>query len=198
MASQGAKTNVQTNPCDRREPANASSLYLAIDPRPQQPASKLKNQRKEHPKQKLGAVVKSCNQFERRLHANGGIAQSKQDSTCTATAIVNHPICRRSVAATRDGDGPCRILHDKFLHRTDALGATGTGLASLPSIPIVAKSCGAVLSHRLAPAPHEQHYRLRALSTLKHDLRLSSPGGQLSVPDAVLAPLHCVDQKLRS
>jgi len=30
MASQGAKTNVQTNSCDRREPANASSLYLAI------------------------------------------------------------------------------------------------------------------------------------------------------------------------
>jgi hypothetical protein len=32
MASQGAKINVQTTPCDRREPANASSLYLAITP----------------------------------------------------------------------------------------------------------------------------------------------------------------------
>jgi hypothetical protein len=28
--SQGEKTNVQTTLCDRREPANASSLYLAI------------------------------------------------------------------------------------------------------------------------------------------------------------------------
>ncbi|MBU6464211.1 MAG: hypothetical protein KGR71_16755 [Proteobacteria bacterium] len=30
MASQGAKTNVQTNLCGRREPANDSSLYLAV------------------------------------------------------------------------------------------------------------------------------------------------------------------------
>jgi hypothetical protein len=30
MASQGAKTNVQTNPCDQREQANAGSLYLAV------------------------------------------------------------------------------------------------------------------------------------------------------------------------
>src|SRR6202012_795899 len=29
-APQGAKTNVQTTRCDQREPANASSLYLAI------------------------------------------------------------------------------------------------------------------------------------------------------------------------
>src|SRR5579863_9750222 len=34
MASQGAKINVQTTSCDRREPANASSLYLAVTPSP--------------------------------------------------------------------------------------------------------------------------------------------------------------------
>ena len=28
--AKGAKTNVQTNRCDQGEPANASSLYLAI------------------------------------------------------------------------------------------------------------------------------------------------------------------------
>jgi hypothetical protein len=29
-----AKSNVQTSPCDRREPANGSSLYLAVTPSP--------------------------------------------------------------------------------------------------------------------------------------------------------------------
>jgi hypothetical protein len=38
-----AKTNVQISLCDRRKSANASSLYLAVDPEPQQPPSKLKN-----------------------------------------------------------------------------------------------------------------------------------------------------------
>jgi hypothetical protein len=31
-AAQGAKTNVQTTLCDQKEPANASSLYLAVTP----------------------------------------------------------------------------------------------------------------------------------------------------------------------
>jgi hypothetical protein len=34
MSRKLAKTNVQTNPCDRRELANASSLYLALTPSP--------------------------------------------------------------------------------------------------------------------------------------------------------------------
>ncbi len=33
-----AKSNVQTNPCDQREPANDSSLYLAVTPSARRPA----------------------------------------------------------------------------------------------------------------------------------------------------------------
>ena len=123
-----AKSNVQTSLCDRREPANASSLYLALHPRPQQSASMLKNQRKRRPKKedrRRGEVIQ-INSSTDCILAVLCRDQSKKNNALDLRGRSNrrsHLICRRSAMAAHDDDGPCRTLHVKFLHGTDAPGA---------------------------------------------------------------------------
>ena len=58
-----AKSNVQTNPCDRREPANASSLYLAVTPSARRPARTSRRHLQMH----RGSVNASAAPAERRV-----------------------------------------------------------------------------------------------------------------------------------
>lgn len=190
-----AKSNVQTSPCDRREPANVSSLYLAVNPRLQQSAPKLKISERTILNKEARRSDEDMRQSDcisaviaRRLNREsiglglGGIFQSVVEARSSRVTMATLSAVRTSSSCTSN----------------DARASRHADRGPLIDVPIVAKSCGATRSHWLTPAPHEQHNRLRAISKFKHDLSLRSADIRPSVYDAVLAPVRYVDQRSTS
>jgi hypothetical protein len=65
-------------------------------------------------------------------------------STCTATAIIDHPICHRIAMAAYEDNRHCRTRRVEFLHTTEALGANWNAKRGPPTdVQTIAKSCGA-------------------------------------------------------
>src|SRR5262249_7442781 len=117
---------------------------------------------------------------------------------CGATPIVDQPICHRGAMAAHDDDGPATLHTSSFCIQPTRWAQTGAQDHGPRNARFVAKSCGAVCSHWLAPAPPEERNGLRVFSKLKHDLCLRSVHYQLGVCDAVLVPARCVNQTSRS
>jgi hypothetical protein len=116
---------------------------------------------------KADVAAKSCNQFERRLLLAAVCVAMKArritHSTCTATAIVDYPICRRSATAAHADHGPCRAPHVKFLRTTDALGA----IAGLPRTPRLSPN-------RAAPCARIGLHLRRTANTIGYECLRSS------------------------